>query len=109
MYGCNVQHLVLREIHLFKSIKIGVITYECIKVDMVHKCSCSSFAIHARLVVLLWSSKICGHPYYWVVYTVFIRIVAAATINFGCSSVRLLIEGGSYSKAATIQGRLLFE
>ena len=34
--------------------------------------------------------------------TVFIRIVAAATINFGCSSVRLLIEGGSYPRAATI-------
>ena len=35
-------------------------------------------------------------------YTVFIRIVAAATINFAPSSVRLLIEGGSYSRAATI-------
>ena len=34
--------------------------------------------------------------------TVFIRIVAAATINFAPSSVRLLIEGGSYSRAATI-------
>ena len=36
------------------------------------------------------------------VCTVFIRIVAAATINFAPSSVRLLIEGGSYSRAATI-------
>ena len=35
------------------------------------------------------------------VRTVFIRIVAVATINFGCSSVQLLIEGGSYSRAAT--------
>ena len=34
--------------------------------------------------------------------TVFIRIVAAATINFAPSSVRLLIEDGSYSRAATI-------
>ena len=34
--------------------------------------------------------------------TVFIRIVAAANINFAPSSVRLLIEGGSYSRAATI-------
>ena len=36
------------------------------------------------------------------IITVFIRIVAAATINFAPSSVRLLIEGGSYSRAATI-------
>ena len=34
--------------------------------------------------------------------TVFTRIVATATINFTCSSVWLLIEGGSYSRAATI-------
>ena len=37
--------------------------------------------------------------------TVFIRIVAAATINFALSFVRLLIEGGSYSRAATIIAR----
>ena len=37
--------------------------------------------------------------------TVFIRIVAAATINFALSFVRLLIEGGSYSRAATITAR----
>ena len=35
-------------------------------------------------------------------YTVFIRIVAAATINFSLAWVRLLIEGGSYSRAAFI-------
>ena len=29
-----------------------------------------------------------------VLHTVFIRIVAAATINFGLAGVRLLIEGG---------------
>ena len=29
-------------------------------------------------------------------YTVFIRIVAAATINFSLAGVRLLIEGGSW-------------
>ena len=34
--------------------------------------------------------------------TVFIRIVAAATINFSLAWVRLLIEGGSYSRAAFI-------
>ena len=38
-------------------------------------------------------------------YTVFIRIVAAATINLALSFVRLLIEGGSYSRAATITAR----
>ena len=38
-------------------------------------------------------------------HTVFIRIVAAATINFALSFVRLLIEGGSYSRAATITAR----
>ena len=32
------------------------------------------------------------------IYTVFIRIVAAATINFSLAGVRLLIEGGSYSR-----------
>ena len=35
-------------------------------------------------------------------HTVFIRIVAAATINFSLAGVRLLIEGGSYSRAAFI-------
>ena len=37
-------------------------------------------------------------------YTVlnFTRIVAAATIKSGLSLVRLLFEGGSYSRAATI-------
>ena len=34
--------------------------------------------------------------------TVFIRIVAAATINFGPARVRLLFEGGSYSRAVLI-------
>ena len=34
--------------------------------------------------------------------TVFTRIVAAATINFALFTVWLLIEGGSYSRAATI-------
>ena len=33
------------------------------------------------------------------------RIVAVATINFALSFVRLLIEGGSYSRAATITAR----
>ena len=36
------------------------------------------------------------------VYTVFIRIVAVATINFRFAGVWLLIEGGSYSRAAFI-------
>ena len=31
--------------------------------------------------------------------TVFIRILAVATINFSLAGVRLLIEGGSYSRA----------
>ena len=35
-------------------------------------------------------------------YTVFFRILAAATINFSRVRVRLLIEGGSYSRAALI-------
>ena len=34
--------------------------------------------------------------------TVFIRIVAAATINFSLAGVRLLIEGSSYSRVAFI-------
>ena len=36
------------------------------------------------------------------IITVFIRIVAAATINFSLTGVRLLIEGGSYSRKAFI-------
>ena len=36
------------------------------------------------------------------VYTVFFRIVAAATINFRLAGVRLLIEGGSYLRMAFI-------
>ena len=35
-------------------------------------------------------------------YTVFIQILAAATINFSLAGVRLLIEGGAYSRAAFI-------
>ena len=35
-------------------------------------------------------------------YTVFIQIVAAATINFSLAGVRLLIEGSSYLRAAFI-------
>ena len=35
-------------------------------------------------------------------YTVFNQIVAAATINFSLAWVWLLIEGGSYSRAAFI-------
>ena len=35
-------------------------------------------------------------------YTVFTRIVAAATINFSLAGVRLLIEGGSYSRKAFV-------
>ena len=34
--------------------------------------------------------------------TVFIQIVAAATIIFSLAGVRLLIEGGSYSRMALI-------
>ena len=37
-----------------------------------------------------------------VLNTVFIRIVAGATINFSLTGVRLLIEGGSYSRMAFI-------
>ena len=36
------------------------------------------------------------------VYTVFNRIETAATINFSTVQVRLLIEGGSYSRAGII-------
>ena len=39
---------------------------------------------------------------YILLYTVFIRILAAATINFSLAGVQLLIEGGSYSRAAFI-------
>ena len=35
-------------------------------------------------------------------YTVFIQIVATATINFSRAGVRLLIKGGSYSRVAFI-------
>ena len=35
-------------------------------------------------------------------HTVFIRILAAATINFSLAGVRLLIEGGSYSRTIFI-------
>ena len=39
--------------------------------------------------------------------TVFTRILAAATINFSRARVRLLIEGGSYSRAALIKNNAL--
>ena len=37
-----------------------------------------------------------------LINTVFIRIVAVATINFCLAGVQLLIEGSSYSRAAFI-------
>ena len=37
-----------------------------------------------------------------IVYTIFIGIVAVATINFSLAWVRPLIEGGSYSREAFI-------
>ena len=37
-----------------------------------------------------------------ILNTIFIRIVAAATINFSLTRVRLLIEGSSHSRAAFI-------
>ena len=42
------------------------------------------------------------HLLFLIIATVFIRIVAAATINFSLAGVRLLIEGGSYSRTAFI-------
>ena len=44
-------------------------------------------------VYILWSSNL---------NAVFIQIVAAAIINFSFAWVRLLIEGGSYSRATFI-------
>ena len=41
-------------------------------------------------------------PSLCLLHTVFIRIVAAATINFSLAGVRLLIEGSSFSRAAFI-------
>ena len=38
----------------------------------------------------------------FLAYTVFIRIVAAASINFSLARVRLLIKGGSYSRVTFI-------
>ena len=47
-------------------------------------------------------------PTYLVVSKyVFTRILAAATINFSRAQVRLLIEGGSYSRAALIKNNVL--
>ena len=40
--------------------------------------------------------------YSGITTTVFIQILAAATINFSLTGVWLLIEGGSYSRAAFI-------
>ena len=42
-----------------------------------------------------------------VINTIFIRIVAAATINFSLAGAQLLIEGGSYSRAAFINFGLI--
>ena len=43
------------------------------------------------------------------IYTVFIRIVAAATINFSLAWMRLLIEDGSYSRAALVYFRPILD
>ena len=54
------------------------------------------YTLHIIMECIKYSYNLCLPP------TVFTRIVAAATINFAFSSVRLLIEGGSYSRADTI-------
>ena len=46
---------------------------------------------------------------YYLGITVFIRIVAVATINFSLAWVRLLIEGGSYSRVAFIYFRPILD
>ena len=40
-----------------------------------------------------------GYNYMYYQRTIFIQILAAATINFSLAGVRLLIEGGSYLRA----------
>ena len=50
---------------------------------------------------LLWHTYI-AHAHVHSLHTVFIRIVATATINFSLAGVRLLIEVGSYSRAALL-------
>ena len=55
---------------------------------------------------MYYTISTCMHVYiymYIYIYTVFTRILAAATINFSRARVRLLIEGGSYSRAALIK------
>ena len=57
----------------------------------VHTCMCTLVKLQLHVCM-----------YYINIITVFTQIVAVATINFALSSVRLLIEGGSYLRAATI-------
>ena len=49
---------------------------------------------------IMTTKTIITYPLHMI--TVFIRIVAVATINFSLAGMRLLIKGGSYSRAAFI-------
>ena len=60
-----------------------------------------SYCVSFMLVTII---SIRLHTRRLIIITVFTQIVAIATINFGPPRVRLLNEGGSYSRAATIQG-----
>ena len=53
-------------------------------------------------IIIFYYSQMLIHVHTYMYYTVFIRIVAEATINFSLAQVQLLIKGGSYSRKAFI-------
>ena len=57
-------------------------------IDSSAKCRKCTAQIDSEVFIVLEKY----FPFFCFLATVFIRIVATATINFGCSSVRLLIE-----------------
>ena len=68
-------------------------------------CVCVCVCVCVRVCTCV---HVCAYVYTCVcTYTVFIRIVAMATINFSLAGVWLLVEGGSYSRTAFINSRAI--
>ena len=67
-----------------------------------HKTSIPWSASIIPVVLTQWLKTSICKELVILLYTVFIRIVATATINFSLAWVRLLIQGSSYSRVAFI-------
>ena len=69
---------------------------------LIREPSCDGDIPQLKLTDFGIAREIPGKIDYYYMTTVFVRISAAALINFSASHMRRLIEGGVYSRAALI-------